>query len=274
MKFAVVIKRDLPVTNEVEQLLAVLQCNCDQLFLPAGWNLPGTESWGKTLPRVDLVVVLGGDGTLLEAVRLLEGSATPIFGVNLGRLGFMVEVNPEEMAAELALFKAGKANIQSRLMLQVEWPGSAAPVTVLNEVGLMPQDHPSMLYLQTKVDGEYLSSFSGDGLLVATPTGSTGHSLSAGGSILEPLMEAILLTPLCPRTLSVRPLAIHAKRSIEITICPPSTTCLVRLDGRVCGRLQGEEKMTVKKSPKQVNLVASPRRSFFQLLHKKLGWGD
>lgn len=274
MECAVVIAAGLTRSLEVEDVLKQLARGFETLWLPAGWATPPAKEWRCELPAADLVAVLGGDGTLLEAVRLLGGRPTPIFGINLGHLGFIVEINPNEVAAELARFRTGNARLRTRMMLAASWPGQPEPAAVLNEAAVFPEGHPSILSLSTAVDGEHLSAFRGDGLLIATPTGSTGHSLSAGGSILEPGISAVMVTPVCPHTLSLRPLVVGSDRVITVTLRPPSTSAQVRLDGRVRGRLETGQTLTVSRADQTVCLVASSQRSFFYLLQRKLGWGD
>lgn len=273
MRCAVVVRQGLARTDEVRGVIAALRQGCDELILPAGWEEAGCGTWREVLPDVDLVASVGGDGTLLIAVHLLAGRDIPVFGINLGRLGFLTEINPAEVAEELARFRRGEAKVEQRMMLQAQWPGEEQPVMVLNEVAVLSDDYPSLLALQTFIDGEELSHVRGDGLVIATPTGSTAHSLSAGGSIIEPSLEAMLVTPVCPHTFSLRPLAVTDDHVIGVSVAEPSPGALLRCDGRVRGRLRRDETLTVRRAPCPVRLVLSGRRSYFSVLKQKLGWG-
>ncbi|HNW91366.1 MAG TPA: NAD(+)/NADH kinase [bacterium] len=275
MQCAVVIRQHLARTNEVLNVLTALRRGCGTLYLPADWARAGELSWSEKLPEeLDLVATLGGDGTLLIAARLLAGRDVPIFGINLGTLGFLTEINPAEVADELASFRAGTAKVEARMLLTADWPGAPQPVTALNEVALVADNYPSMLNLTTAIDGEELSRLRGDGLIIATPTGSTAHSLSAGGSVLEPSLETLLLTPVCPHTFSLRPLAVSAEHELSVAVADPSTGALVRCDGRVAGKLAAGETLTVRRAAGRVKIILSGRRSFFAVLKQKLGWGE
>ena len=275
MRCAVVIREKLARTNEVLNVLEALRRGCAKLYLPADWPMPGTETWRDALPaEIDLVATLGGDGTLLIAARLLAGRAVPVFGINLGALGFLTEFNATEVTDELARFRAGTAEIEPRLTLAAAWPEAAQPAVALNEVAVLSDNYPSMLSLTVAIDGEELSHVRGDGLIIATPTGSTAHSLSAGGSVLEPSLAALLVTPICPHTFSLRPLAVSADHVLTIGVIAPSPSALIRCDGRASGRLLAGELLTVRRAPGTVRVVLSGRRSFFAVLKQKLGWGD
>lgn len=275
MRCAVVIRENLARTNEVLNVLEALRRGCDQLYLPAGWTMPGAKIWSDSLPaELDLVATLGGDGTLLIAARLLAGRAVPVFGINLGALGFVTEFNATEVTDELASFRAGTAKIETRLTLAAAWPAAAQPAIALNEVAVLPDNYPSMLALSVSIDDEELSHVRGDGLIIATPTGSTAHSLSAGGSVLEPSLAALLVTPICPHTLSLRPLAVSADHVLAVSVTAPSQSALIRCDGRALGHLRAGETLTVRRAPGPVKIVLSGRRTFFAVLKQKLGWGD
>lgn len=275
MNCAVVIREGLARTNEVNSVLTALRQGCRTLYLPPEWKIDGAKNWSGTLPAaLDLVATLGGDGTLLVAAHLLAGRDIPIFGINFGALGFLTEINAGEVADELARFSRGEAKVEARLTLNAAWPESPQPAFALNDIAILSDNYPSMLALNVTIDGEELSRVRGDGLIIATPTGSTAHSLSAGGSVLEPSLAALLLTPICPHTFSLRPLAVSADHVLTVAVAEPSTSALLRCDGRVAGRLKAGEILTVRRAPGSVRIILSGQRTFFAVLKKKLGWGD
>ena len=219
------------------------------------------------------VVVFGGDGTVLGAIAGLGAEPPPILAFNLGRLGYLAENPPEKLHEILAQALAGKLPVSGRIMVegtvfsaQREWRDYA-----LNEIVLSHRQNKRQLLLTVRVDGEELMDLRGDGLIVATPTGSTAYSLSAGGPVASPEMAAIFLTPLCPHQLAIRPLALNPNETVGITH-NEADGVVVTADGRFCMSLEKGEELLVRVSPRTVKFLYQPRGRY-RLLREKLGWG-
>ena len=226
----------------------------------------------------DLVVVLGGDGTLLHAAWLLAGRRAPILGVNMGSLGFMTEVPHGEIYPTLDLVLAGRATVSERLKLGVHvhrgaerTPALAAEV--LNEVVLSKTALGRMCELDTRYRGGYVTTYKADGVIVATPTGSTAYSLASNGPIVYPTMKGVIIAPICPHTLTQRPLVVPDDGDIELLLVNDSEVFLT-LDGRPGLPISRGDRVQVKQSANRVLLVRNPRIDFFGILRAKLRWGE
>jgi NAD+ kinase len=230
-----------------------------------------------TTAPVDLLVSLGGDGTLLRAARLACRRGIPVLGLNLGHVGFLASVGPEEVAGALALIARGAFAIEQRLVLEARLASGQAFVAV-NDVVVHKGGIARVIRLAVHVDGEPIGPYSADGLIVATPTGSTAYSMSAGGPIVVPSVDALVVTAICPHTLAVRPLVVPA--SARITIVPlepvpdPDAELLVSIDGQVAARIAPYQELTVARAPCPVLLARVGEESFFGRLSRKLQWGD
>lgn len=225
----------------------------------------------------DLVVVLGGDGTLIHAARLIGGRKVPILGVNMGSLGFLTEVPQSEMYGALDLVLSGKATISERMKLRVHLhrPGSEKPVLdaeVLNDVVIGKGALARMAELDTRCSGNYVATYKADGIIVATPTGSTAYALAANGPILFPTMRAVILAPICPHTLTQRPIVVPDDENLEILLMNDSEVYLT-LDGQKGVPLERGDRVQVKQSYNRVLLVRNPSMDFFGILRAKLKWG-
>jgi len=226
----------------------------------------------------DLVVVLGGDGTLIHAAWLLGGRRAPILGVNMGSLGFMTEVPHSEIYPTLDLVLAGGATVSERLKLGVHLhrAGEGAPALaaeVLNEVVISKTALGRMCELDTRYRGGYVTTFKADGVIVATPTGSTAYSLAANGPIVYPTEEVVIITPICPHTLTQRPLVVPDDGDIELLLVN-DTEVFLTLDGRPGLPISRGDRVQVKQSPNRVLLVRNPKIDFFGILRAKLRWGE
>jgi NAD+ kinase len=227
----------------------------------------------------DLVVVLGGDGTLIHAAHILKGRAAPILGVNMGSLGFMTEVPQSEMYPALDLVLAGKGTVSPRMKLRVHLhrggrhDGPELDAEVLNDAVISKGALSPMAELDTSYADSFLTTFKADGLIVATPTGSTAYSLAANGPIVYPTMRGVILTPICPHTLTQRPLVVPDDRPISIVLLNDAAVYL-SLDGQTGVPLQRGDKVQVKSSPNRVLLVQNPNFHFFGILRAKLRWGE
>jgi NAD+ kinase len=226
----------------------------------------------------DLVVVLGGDGTLIHAQSLLVGRPVPILGVNMGSLGFMTEVPQSRLYEALDLVLAGKAKVSERMKLRVHLHkgGSserALDEEVLNDVVISKSALSRMAELDTRCSGEYVTTYKADGVIVATPTGSTAYSLAANGPIMYPTMRGVIIAPICPHTLTQRPLVVPDDENIEI-ILMNDTEVYLTLDGQKGLPLQRGDRVQVKQSYNRVLLVRNPTLDFFGILRAKLRWGE
>ncbi len=236
---------------------------------------PGIER-AKLRAMIDLLVVFGGDGTILRTARLFRDSDVPIVGINLGAFGYLTEVNLGEMFDAMELILAGKFQIEKRMMLDVEIlegeEGSRGG-TVLNDVVVNRGNLSRIVELETTVDGRYLTTFKADGIIIATPTGSTAYSLAAGGPIVFPELPSIIINPICPHTLTNRPILLPENAVIKVTLWTPEQGATLTLDGQVSFTLRPGDTIAIRKSRHFTTLVSSPHRDYLEILRTKLGWG-
>ena len=225
----------------------------------------------------DLVVVLGGDGTLLSVARRYAGS-TPILGVNLGTLGYLSEVGREALYPALLQLLAGRYSLEARTLLEstlVRADGSRREYLALNDVVIAKTAPSRIIELELAVDGRIVSRYRADGIVVSTPTGSTAYNLSAGGPILHPQLPVTVLTPICPHTLTLRPLVLPDTSQIEIRLVTPSEMVFLTVDGQEGEEIANGDVVTVRRHPHAVQLVRTlERKSIFEGLRNKLHWGE
>ena len=227
--------------------------------------------------RSDLILVLGGDGTLLAAARNVESHNVPILAVNLGSLGFLTAVTVGELYDSLELVLNGKHQIDCRKMLQVQVIRAgnvAGTYQALNDAVLNKAAIARILDFEAYVDGRFLTLFKGDGVIISTPTGSTAYSLAAGGPIIYPSVEAFIVTPICPHTLTNRPVVVPDRSRIEIVIKGEAESVFLTVDGQVGLSLHHEDRIVCDLSPSRINLVRPPHKEFFEVLRSKLKWGE
>jgi NAD+ kinase len=228
--------------------------------------------------RVDLLIVLGGDGTLLSAARAIGERAVPLLGVNLGTLGFLAETSSDELYAALEQAFAGRLVVAERMRLQVEVERHGHVVEralALNDAVIGKSALSRMIDLETRADGAFVTTYHSDGLIVATPTGSSAYSLSAGGPILLPEGESIVLTPICPHTLTQRPLVLPDSYRIEILVLDTRGGDVhLTVDGQVGVALEQGDRVIVARSKHPARLLVSPHRSRFAVMREKLRWGE
>jgi NAD+ kinase len=226
----------------------------------------------------DLVVVLGGDGTLIAAARLVGEREVPILGVNLGSLGFLTEITLDELYPSVERCLAGDFEVSERMMLlaSVERGGEQVELhRVLNDVVINKGALARIVDMETSVNGQYLTTFKADGLIVSTPTGSTGYSLSANGPIIHPALASISITPICPHTLTNRPLVVASDAQISIRLDSPlDEAVFLTLDGQVGVKLVCGDLVQIKKAQHTTRLVQSRSKDFFEVLRTKLKWGE
>jgi NAD+ kinase len=235
-------------------------------------SAPGAE----LAARADLLVALGGDGTLIHAAGLLRGREVPILGINLGTLGFLTEVARDQALPLLEQALAGSLPVSRRLMLEVEVRNDGNRLLsglCLNDVVVSKNALSRLARLEAFVDGQLAAIYEADGLIVSTPTGSTAYSLSAGGPIVYPTLEAVLLTPICPHTLTQRPLVLPAALPLRVRLAS-QVEMFVTLDGAV-GRALGEgDEVAVQRAPNRLLLLRNPQVDPFSILREKLRWGQ
>jgi NAD+ kinase len=226
--------------------------------------------------EADLCVVVGGDGTLLAAARLLHERQVPILAINYGGLGFLTEVTRDEMYPALEDVLAGKAVTNNRMSMNVTVFRDDEPIEkyrALNDAVIHKGTLARIIELEARVDGQLVSRFRSDGLILSTPTGSTAYNVSAGGPIVYPTMAAMVMTPICPHTLTNVPLILPAESHIEVVLRTEQDEVYVTVDGQVGVKLKSGDRVAVEKSQKLVNLVAPSGRDFFEVLRGKLKWG-
>jgi NAD+ kinase len=224
----------------------------------------------------DLLVVFGGDGTLLGVARLLAGRRAPILGVNLGTLGFLSGATIEELYPALEALLSGSFRLDTRSMVRAEVRQGRDQICsyhALNDAVINKGALGRMISLEVRINGDFTSQFLADGLIISTPTGSTAYSLSAGGPIIYPALAAITLTPICPHTLTHRPLVIPAEREVTVILKGGDDVTLT-IDGQVGAPLQLGAEVTCTQSEYHVDLVQPTDRSFFDVLRQKLKWGE
>jgi NAD+ kinase len=227
--------------------------------------------------RADLIVVLGGDGTLLATARLLEDRSVPILAVNLGSLGFLTEITLDEMYGALEAVLADRHRIETRRQLagEVERQGQVvARYWALNDIVLHKASLARILDFDVSIDAHFVSRIRADGLIVSTPTGSTAYSLSAGGPIVLPSVEAMVVTPIAPHMLTNRPLVIPGNSVVEVVAASPGEHAYVTADGQEGEELDTGSRVRLRVSDRKVQLVTSPNRDYFQVLRSKLHWGE
>ncbi|NTU42516.1 MAG: NAD(+) kinase [Nitrospirales bacterium] len=226
---------------------------------------------------VDVIIVLGGDGTMLSVARLVGDKGVPILGINLGGLGFITEVNREEIFDAVEKLLAGSCSMEERIMLTTHIHRHGEMISdyvVLNDIVINKGALARIIELETSVNGSYVTSFRADGLIIATPTGSTAYSLSAGGPILYPTLNSILITPICPHTLTNRPIVLPDDMSIEIVLKSESEDVFLTFDGQVGFSLRKGDIVTVRKAAFTTKLLIPCQRDYFHVLRTKLKWGE
>ncbi len=231
---------------------------------------------GKELvAAVDLLIVFGGDGTILRTARFTLGYGTPIVGINLGDFGYMTEINLNEMYSALKTILQGDFKTEKRMMLDafLNSQEGGEMQSVLNDVVINRAHLSRMVELETYLDGRYLITYKADGLIISTPTGSTAYSLSAGGPIVFPEQAAIIINPICPHTLTNRPIILPADALIKVIVRTKEQGAMLTLDGQTSFILKPGDTLTVRKSTHVTTLVSSPHRDYMEILRTKLGWG-
>ncbi|HLO00382.1 MAG TPA: NAD(+)/NADH kinase [Pyrinomonadaceae bacterium] len=224
----------------------------------------------------DLILVLGGDGTMIATARLMGDTEVPVLGVNYGGLGYLAEFRIQELYTALESILAGNYRLDKRVMLAVELVRGDKSVTrnrVLNDVVINKSALARIIEIETYLNKQFVNSFRADGLIISTPTGSTAYNLSAGGPVIFPSMNAVVITPICPFTLSNRPIVVPDDAVIELCLKTAQEDVALTLDGQVGFGLQIEDRVVIRKSKTTFNLVQPANRNYFDVLRDKLRWG-
>lgn len=246
----------------------------DFLHRDLQYNPPVAELFDKNKFTADMVISIGGDGTFLRAASRVGRKGIPILGINTGRLGFLADISPDEMEETFKEIHQGNYTIEKRSVLHVECEGrklKSYPYA-LNEIAVLKRDSSSMISIRTSIDGDYLATYQADGLVVATPTGSTAYSLSVGGPIMVPHSYGIVLTPVAPHSLNVRPIVIPDYEEITLEVESRSHNYLIAVDGgsEMCTQ---ENKITIRKADYAIQVVKRQNHTFFNTLRTKMMWG-
>ncbi|MDH4187883.1 MAG: NAD(+)/NADH kinase [Nitrospira sp.] len=227
--------------------------------------------------KADVLLVLGGDGTMLNAARLAGERGIPILGVNMGGLGFLTEVRLENLYPSLDRVFANDFVLDERLMLQTHVHRHGETVArgvVLNDVVISKGTLARMIELKISIQGQFVTNLRGDGVIVTTPTGSTAYSLSAGGPIINPAVQSLMVTPICPHTLTHRPLIIPGSAEIEVTLTSKDDGAMATMDGQVGVAMTQGDTVEIKLSEHRTKLIRFPESSYYEVLREKLKWGD
>jgi len=221
----------------------------------------------------DMVLSFGGDGTILSTARKVGAAGTPILGVKIGGMGFLAEVSPDGLFDSLDKILQGKYKVVERMVLEANIDGEE-PLFALNDFVFDKGATPRVIQLQTSINDEFLNTYIGDGLIISTPTGSTAYSLAAGGPILLPSMQAIIINPISPHTLGARPVVIPGNKVVQIKVGFSAQSVLLSSDGQVARELERDARIAIRKAKHAVRLVSYDKRTFHDVLRAKLNWGE
>jgi len=231
--------------------------------------------WDQIPDEADIIISLGGDGTILRTAKLVGASGKPILGINLGKLGFLAEVSSEELEKSVDELFAGQFSLEERTVLRATFVNSGKEVSVdaLNDIVIDKAGSSRMIDLETYVDNEYLITYRGDGLVLSTPTGSTGYCLSTGGPIITPASQVIAISPISPHTLSARPVVVPDSSFVRVIVHSTSRNVMITADGQVSSMLSQPAEIAVALAPYKTVLLRKSANGFFNLLRTKLMWG-
>lgn len=271
-----------------EPHVAELMTSLVQHLTKAGINVLAGSNMSLELPvelldesqlagNADLMIAVGGDGTMLYAGNLVRDAGVPLLGVNRGRLGFLADVSPDEMLDSVDHILNGNYSCESRLLLSATLSranGETVTATAFNDVVLQRRETGRMVDVEASIDGTYFNTHSGDGLIVATATGSTAYALSCGGPIIDPSSDVVVVVPICPHTLTDRPVVIPASRTIEIRMLErEDIQAEIVVDGHSISAISPNDVLTICESEQRVQLIHPPDYDFFSILRSKLFWG-
>ncbi|MGF1526478.1 MAG: NAD(+) kinase [Candidatus Competibacterales bacterium] len=246
-----------------------------KLVPPNGLPTASRRQLGR---QCDLAIVVGGDGTLLNAARSLVDFRVPLLGVNLGRLGFLTDVSPSRLDTLLDEILQGRFREDERSLLHAQVVRDGQAITqadALNDVVVHKRDMARMIEVDTYIDGSFLNAYRADGLIIATPTGSTAYALSSGGPIIHPTLEAVIVVPICPHTLTHRPIVLNADQTVEVMVNPANSPHIqVTCDGQVGLALEPGDRVVIRRKRRKLRLIQPMDQDYFQVLRAKLHWGQ
>ena len=274
-KAVIVAKPHQDVVNYLQKTIAILQKFAIAFTLEqtAAELLQSSEYCSREdiARKTDLIIVLGGDGTFLSVARQAVEAQVPVAGFNLGTLGFLTEMKKESLEESLTDILLGKAKISQRKLLQISFKNQQ--YTALNDVVINKGAIARVVKLLLKIDGATVSEVKGDGIIISTPTGSTAYSISAGGPIVSPEVNGIIITPICPHSLTFRPLVVRHNNVVTVKLLTPNMDTYVTIDGQTVLPMNFEDTITVGAYPKQLLMLVAPEINYFKLLSDKLNWG-
>lgn len=276
-----------PTARDIRNILSDLMLWADKKKIEAAFDEESGEALGgnkeirtfarKAVPsQVDLVISLGGDGTILSIGAKAAESGIPVLGINLGGLGFLAETTKEEMFQTLEKVILGDYHYTERLLLRGELIRKGKKIhsfEAMNDTVVNKASIARMIEIEVFLDGNYVIHFRADGLIAATPTGSTAYSLSAGGPIINPDLKDIIITPICPHTLTYRPLVVSGDSKIELVNYAGKTEAVLTIDGQNVIELEKEDRIVITRSPFLLKLIGSQDKTHFQILSEKMQWG-
>jgi NAD+ kinase len=277
-KIGLVVKSDAKAKRKADELEKWLRSKKIEVIRKKT-AAPGQKKADKNLPGApaDLfcIVVLGGDGTFLSAVRWIGDQDIPILGVKFGEVGFLAEIAEESLHAAAEKVLKGDFSLKRRMRLCVKVSRqneTLAQETVLNDIVINRGALARLAHIETYIDDHYLTTYRADGLIVATPTGSTAYSLAAGGPVIHPAVPGIILTPICPFTLTNRPLIVPESANIKIRLAKGSSDIVLTFDGQIGLEINDQDEIFIQKGPHPINLITLPDRQYFDILKNKLKW--
>lgn len=258
------------VQREAARLLPIIALYCDIIAEDYLFEYQFTD------PEIDLVIVLGGDGSILQTARQLAGREIPVLGINCGSLGFLAAISPDEFLEVWPHVCSGNYEVIDHLMLEVQLIRNNEVISqqlVLNEVAVLGGPPYQIMGIDLYADGTLATRYQCDGLILATPVGSTAHNLSAGGPILRRRIQAVVISPISPHTLTYRPLVDSAETRFELTVTDPGESTSVVVDGRILGQLLPGDRVLVHRAASNFQMIAVPGQNDYHTLREKLGWG-
>lgn len=268
----------------VQKLFAIMQQHEAKVAMPSSFRdflqdglqiaVPACEIIDDNDFEADFAVCMGGDGTFLDVASRVGDKGIPILGINTGRLGFLASFSPEHMEKAIADIYAGRFEVEKHGVLHLECDDEqlVGYPFALNEIALLKHDISSMISIHTSINGEFLTTYQADGLIVGTPTGSTAYSLSVGGPIVVPQSQTITLTPVAPHSLNMRPIVLCDDAEVELRVESRSHSFLIAIDGRSHSYRENIH-LRVRRAPYNINVVTHPGQSFFSTLRRKMMWG-
>jgi len=274
-KAAIVAKPHQDVVHYLRKTIAVLnECAIGYTLEKTAAQLLQSQEYctrEEIARQADLIIVLGGDGTFLSIARQAVEAQVPVVGFNLGTLGFLTAMKKEALAEDLRHIFSGKAEISRRKLLQIDC--NQQMYTALNDVVINKGTIARIVNLLLKIDGNIVAEVKGDGVILSTPTGSTAYSISAGGPIVSPEVNGIVITPICPHSLTFRPLVVPDAAVISVQLLTPHMDTYVTIDGQTALPFNFEDAISVKIYPKQLPMLVAPGTNYYKLLYDKLNWG-